>query len=67
MYTRNNNKGVIRDIFTEDTTKGTDLLNKYIDTAIENSRGNSRQLPCLARTKVLTLVFLRTVYMDGGN
>ena len=31
---------------TEDTITGTELLNKYIVTAIQNTRGNSRQLLC---------------------
>jgi hypothetical protein len=31
---------------TEDTITGTELLNKYIVTAIQNSRENSRQLLC---------------------
>jgi hypothetical protein len=40
---------------TEDTIAGKELLNTYIDTTVQNSRGNSRQLHCLARIKILTL------------
>jgi hypothetical protein len=48
---------------TEDTYTGTEHLNKYIVTAIQNSRGNSRQLPCFAMTKALTLgVSMRGIF-----
>jgi hypothetical protein len=51
---------------TEEAIAGAELLNKYIDTAIQNSTGNSRQLSCLARTKVLTLgVSVYSIYEPG--
>jgi hypothetical protein len=44
--------GAIR--IAEETITGTTFLSKCIITALQNSRENPQQLPCFARTQVLT-------------